>query len=71
MLNELIVGIANDEAKRYGFLFHPEDKPSTYSVLDNFIGRCKGKMESDEQKKLQQGQFEHLSRFDKFVYLKK
>jgi anthranilate/para-aminobenzoate synthase component II len=71
MLNELIVGIANDETKRYGFLFHPEDKPSTYPVLDNFIGRCRGKMESDEQKKLKQGQFEHLSRFDKFVYLKK
>ena len=71
MLNELIVGIEDDERKRYGLLFHPEDKPSTYPILDNFIGKCRGKMESDEQKKLQQGQFEHLCRFEKFIYLKK
>ncbi len=68
MLNGLIVGISNDEIKRYGFLFHPEDKPVTYPILDNFIGKCKGKMESDEQKKLQQGQFEHVTSFKKFKY---
>jgi anthranilate/para-aminobenzoate synthase component II len=68
MLNGLIVGISNDEIKRYGFLFHPEDKPVTYPILDNFIGKCKGKMESDEQKKLQQGQFERVTSFKKFKY---
>lgn len=67
MLNEIIVGISDDEKKRYGFLFHPEDKQMTYPILDNFIGKCKGRKESDEQKKLQQGQFEHLIRFKNFT----
>jgi anthranilate/para-aminobenzoate synthase component II len=68
MLDDVIVGISDEERKRYGFLFHPEDIPATYPILDNFIGSCKGKMESDEQKKLQQGKFEHLTSFKKFKY---
>jgi len=68
MLNDIIVGISDNERKRYGFLFHPEDTPATYPILDNFIGSCKGKMDSDEQKKLQQGKFEHLISFKKFRY---
>ena len=58
-----------DMRNRYGFLFHPEDTPVTYPLLDNFIAFCKGgKRESDEQKKLQQGKFEHLTSFKKFKY---
>ena len=67
MLNDTIVGISDDERKRYGFLFHPEDKQMTYPVLDNFIGKCRGKKESDEQKKIQQGKFEKLISFKNFI----
>lgn len=35
-----IAGIANDDYKRYGILFHPEEKYSTYSILDRFIDEC-------------------------------
>jgi anthranilate/para-aminobenzoate synthase component II len=66
MINKLIVGISDDERKRYGLLFHPEDKQATYPILDNFIGKCKGKMKSDDQRKIQQGQFEHIASFKKF-----
>jgi GMP synthase-like glutamine amidotransferase len=67
MLDELIVGISDSERKRYGLLFHPEDKQMTYPVLDNFIGLCKGGKESDNQKKIQNGQFEKLVTFKNFT----
>ena len=35
-----IAGIADDGRKRYGILFHPEEKKSTYGILDRFAERC-------------------------------
>lgn len=67
MLNEIIVGISDDEKKRYGLLFHPEDKEMTYPILDNFIGECRGKKVSDEQRKIQNGKFESLVSFKNFI----
>jgi len=40
-LDDKIAGIANDEKKHYGLLFHPEDIEDTYPILDNFIKICK------------------------------
>jgi anthranilate/para-aminobenzoate synthase component II len=67
MLNDIIVGISDEERKRHGLLFHPEDKEMTYPVLDNFIGECRGKKESDEQRKIQSGKFEKLLSFKNFT----
>jgi GMP synthase-like glutamine amidotransferase len=64
MVKDMIVGISDDERKRYGLLFHPEDKDMSYPVLDNFIRICTGGV--DEQEKLKTGQFEHLVRFKYF-----
>ena len=64
MLDDMVVAISDDVRKRYGLLFHPEDKEMSYPVLDNFISKCKGG--EDEQEKLLQGKFEHLVRFVDF-----
>jgi GMP synthase-like glutamine amidotransferase len=49
-LDDKIAGIANDEKKHYGLLFHPEDIEDTYPILDNFIKICKkGTSEEDLQ----------------------
>jgi len=67
MLNGIIVGISDEDRKRYGLLFHPEDKEMTYPVLDNFIEKCRGRKESDEQIKIQSGKFEKLVCFKDFT----
>ena len=67
MLNEIIVAISDEDRKRYGILFHPEDKESTYPILDNFISKCKGKNVSDEQNKIKHGKFESLISFKDFI----
>lgn len=49
-LDDKIAGIANDEKKHYGLLFHPEDIEDTQPILDNFIKMCQsGKSNNDEQ----------------------
>ena len=49
-LGDKIAGIANDEKKHYGLLFHPEDVEATQPILDNFIELCKaGKTNNDEK----------------------
>jgi GMP synthase-like glutamine amidotransferase len=49
-LDDKIAGIANDEKKHYGLLFHPEDIEDTHPILDNFIKMCQsGKSSNDEQ----------------------
>lgn len=49
-LDDKIAGIANDEKKHYGLLFHPEDIEDTQPILDNFIQMCQsGKNNNDEQ----------------------
>ena len=63
-IDDTIAGIANDEKKRYGLLFHPEDTQRTYTVLDNFVA-----MFDDVQKEqdyLKIGKFQHLESFNKF-----
>jgi len=50
-----IAAISNDQQKRFGILFHPEDVQRTYQVLDNFVS-----MFSDVQKEqdaLKSGKF--------------
>ena len=49
-LDDKVAGIANDEKKHYGLLFHPEDIEDTHPILDNFIKMCQsGKNNNDEQ----------------------
>jgi GMP synthase-like glutamine amidotransferase len=49
-LDDKIAGIANDEKKHYGLLFHPEDIENTHPILDNFIKMCQsGKSNNDKQ----------------------
>lgn len=64
MLKSSIVGISDEQRKRYGLLFHPEDKEMSYPVLDNFIRMCTGGV--DDQEKLKMCQFEHLLNFKNF-----
>lgn len=64
MVKDMIVGMSDEQRKRYGLLFHPEDKDMSYPILDNFIRICTGGV--DEQEKLKMGQFEHLVRFKYF-----
>lgn len=41
MLDNIISGISNDDLKRYGILFHPEETEETYVILDNFVNNCR------------------------------
>jgi len=61
----IITSIENKSIKRWASLFHPEDKPRTYPVLDNFIKFC-GLSKAPQQELLKQGKFEHLKPFSKF-----
>lgn len=58
------VGSIEDETKlRWGVLFHPEDKPHTYPILDNFIEMC-GLSKQPDQELLKKGKFQNLKRFN-------
>ena len=63
--NDIIAAIASDSLNQYGLLFHPEDKESTYLILDNFINKCNGGL-AEEQEKLLKGQFEKIKSFSFF-----
>ena len=63
-LDDAIAGIANDEKKRYGLLFHPEDMQRTYQVLDNFIAMFDHVQR--EQDAIKTGQFQYLESFNGF-----
>lgn len=63
--NDIIAAISSDSLNQYGLLFHPEDKESTYLILDNFINKCNGGI-AEEQEKLLKGQFEKLKSFSIF-----
>ena len=39
MIDGKIAAMLSDSKKRYGLLFHPEDKKDTFAILDNFIKR--------------------------------
>jgi len=65
MLDDMVVGISDEQRKRYGLLFHPEDTEISYTVLDNFIMVCTGGV--DEQEKLKIGKFENLINFKNFT----
>ena len=53
-----ISGIANDSLKRYGILFHPEEKYQTYCILDRFIERCISSSKND---------MKYLSKYESFL----
>jgi len=59
-----IVAISNEDKKRYGVLFHPEDIEMSWTLLDNFINKCGGSM--NDQENILQGKFEHLKTFKDF-----
>jgi GMP synthase-like glutamine amidotransferase len=59
-----IVGISDEDKKRYGVLFHPEDIEMCWPLLDNFINECGGSM--NDQENILQGKFEHLKTFEDF-----
>jgi len=55
-IDDKIAAIANDEKRRYGLLFHPEDLQRTYQVLDNFVAMFDDVRK--EQDALKSGQFQ-------------
>lgn len=67
-IDDIIAGIANDQKKRYGLLFHPEDMQRTYTVLDNFVAMFDDVMKGQDAIKM--GQFQYLESFSKFSKFK-
>lgn len=67
-LDDKVVGIANDEKKHYGLLFHPEDIDDTQIILDNFIAMCKGSMPNDDLKQIDsdKNDMKYIQTFEKF-----
>lgn len=63
-LDDTIAGIANDNKKRYGLLFHPEDMQRTYQVLDNFVALFDDVQKGQDDLKI--GKFQHLESFNGF-----
>jgi len=63
-IDDTIAGIANDQKKRYGLLFHPEDMQRTYQVLDNFVALFDDVQKGQDDLKI--GKFQHLESFSKF-----
>ena len=66
MCGTKIVGISDEERRRYGVLFHPEDIDMSYPLLDNFILKCGGSM--NDQENIQSGKFENVKSFKDFKY---
>ena len=66
MCDTKIVAISDEEGKRYGVLFHPEDVDMSYPLLDNFILKCGGSM--NDQDNIQSGKFENVKSFKDFKY---
>lgn len=67
-VNNIIAGIYNDELKRYGLLFHPEDVERTFKVLDNFISTLHDGQKEQEYLKL--GKFKYLESFSDFLKIR-
>jgi GMP synthase-like glutamine amidotransferase len=66
-LDDKVAGIANDEKKHYGLLFHPEDIEDTHPILDNFIKMCQsGKSNNDEQVINQSNDMKYIQTFESF-----
>ena len=63
-MDDTIAGIANDEKKRYGLLFHPEDMQRTYQVLDNFVAMFDHVQKGQDA--IKTGQFQYLESFNGF-----
>ena len=60
-IDDTIAGIANDDKKRFGLLFHPEDMQRTYQVLDNFVEMFDNV--ARDQEALKQGKFQYLESY--------
>ncbi len=67
-LDDKVAGIANDEKKHYGLLFHPEDMENTQVILDNFIEMCKGGVSNDDLQQIDNSQnnMKYIQTFEKF-----
>jgi GMP synthase-like glutamine amidotransferase len=63
-IEDTIAGIANDNKKRFGLLFHPEDMQRTYQVLDNFVSMFDNVQK--DQDALKMGKFQYLESFNNF-----
>lgn len=63
-IENTIAAIANDEKKRYGVLFQPEDLQRTYQVLDNFVTMFDNVRR--DQEAIKQGKFQYLESFNQF-----
>ena len=63
-LDDTIVGISNEDKKRYGLLFHPEDMQRTYQVLDNFVALFDDVQKGQDA--LKTGKFQFLESFNGF-----
>lgn len=67
MCGTKIVAISDEENKRYGVLFHPEDIDISYPLLDNFILKCGGT--SNDQENIQSGRFQTIVNFESFHHI--
>lgn len=63
-IDDTIAGIADDNKKRYGLLFHPEDMQRTYQILDNFVAMFDNVRK--DQEALKMGKFQYLESFNRF-----
>jgi len=64
-IDDTIAGIANDNKKRFGLLFHPEDIQRTYQVLDNFVSMFDNVQRDQDALKI--GKFQYLESYNSFV----
>jgi GMP synthase-like glutamine amidotransferase len=64
-INDTIAGIADDNKKRYGLLFHPEDMQRTYTILDNFIAMFDNVQKGQDALKM--GKFQYLESYSTFL----
>ena len=58
------MAFSDDNKKRFGLLFHPEDTERTWKVIDNFIAMFHNNQV--EQDALKQGKFQHVQNFESF-----
>lgn len=67
-LDDKVVGIANEDKKHYGLLFHPEDIDDTQIILDNFVEMCKGGVSNNDLQKIDNSKndMKYIQTFEKF-----
>jgi hypothetical protein len=67
-VGNIITAISNDNLKRYGLLFHPEDIERTFKVLDNFVKLFHTSQRDVDM--LKSGQFQYIESSESMRYIR-